>query len=266
MDESIQSEVISGETPATPVDTQNNTPAVSTVEQEARTQGWVPQDEWAGDPDKWRPAKEYVDRGELLRKIEQQSRSIKETNKALQTLAEHHKKVREVEYQRALNDLKTQRKAAFIDQDLERVAELDEDIDYVKEQQKQVLETPVIPEQRSAPPALTAWEQKNIWYKSDRAMTSFANDLAAELRQDGYDLQYALAEIDKQVRQEFPHKFRNTSKPAASAVEGSGKGRSTGGSKDFQLTDEQRRVMHKFIKAGAVKDEQEYVDQLKAIS
>ena len=266
MDQEIQTEVNGGDSSATGDSTTQNTSAVSTVEQDARTQGWVPQDEWTGDPDKWRPAKEYVDRGELLRKIEQQSRSIKETNKALQSLADHHKKVREVEYQRAITELKTKRKAAYIEQDLERVAELDEDIDYVKEQQKQVQESSVIPEQRTAPPALTTWEQKNAWYKSDRAMTSFANDLAAELRQDGYDLQYALAEIDKQVRQEFPHKFRNSNKPTASSVEGSGNRRSSGSNKDFQLTDEQRRVMHKFIKAGAVKDEQEYIDQLKAIS
>ena len=38
-------------------------------ELEAREQGWKPQDEYEGDPNKWRPAKEFVERGELFGKI-----------------------------------------------------------------------------------------------------------------------------------------------------------------------------------------------------
>lgn len=255
----------SGEIESKSVD-QSVTPVESPIEQAAREQGWVPESEWTGDPEKWRPAKEYVDRGELLRKIEQQSRSLKETNKALQTLAEHHKKVREVEYQRALSDLKAQRKAAYLEQDLERVSEIDDTIEHVKEQQRIVQETPVITPEVRTPPALVEWEAKNTWYKTDKAMTAYTNALAAELRGEGYDLQDALTEIDKQIRKEFPHKFRNPSKAAAQpSVESSGKGRGNVGTQ-FQLTEEQRRVMHKFIKAGAVKDEAEYIEQLKAIS
>jgi hypothetical protein len=234
------------------------------VELEARNQGWVPQDEWQGDPDKWRPAKEYVDRGELLRRIEGQSKSLKETQQALKQLADMHKKVREVEYNRALTDLKSQKKAAMVEGDLMRVAEVEESIDYLKEQQQIVSQDPIIPEVPHTPQALVSWEGENRWYKSDRAMTAFANDLAAELRGQGYGLEQALKEIDKQVRVEFPHKFRNTSKPTASAVEGVSKPRKS--SEAVELSEEQRRVARKFIQMGAFKNEQEYLDQLKSIS
>ena len=43
-------------------------------EQRASAEGWVPKEEWTGDPAQWRPAKEFLDRGELFKKIEEQVR------------------------------------------------------------------------------------------------------------------------------------------------------------------------------------------------
>lgn len=244
--------------------TQETIPVVSQTETEAREQGWVPQTEWEGDPEKWRPAKEFVDRGELLRKLEHQGKELKQTNQALRSLADHHKKVRDVEYQRAITDLKQQRKAAFIEQDMERVAEIDEVIDYTKEQASSLPEID-IPEIKAQPIALQQWENSNSWYKNDRAMTAYTNSLAAELRQQGYSLEDALKQIDKDVRKEFPHKFKNTSAPKNSSVEGGGRTRAGEGATSFQLSDEERRVMRKFIQMGAIKDEKEYIEQLKAV-
>ena len=52
------------------------------IEEEARKLGWVKQEEWKGDPDKWRPAEEFVERGrnivpimrERLEKLEKELR------------------------------------------------------------------------------------------------------------------------------------------------------------------------------------------------
>lgn len=235
---------------------------LSNTEIEAREQGWVPQDEWQGDPEKWRPAKEFVDRGELLKKLEHQGKELKQTNQALKSLADHHKRVREVEYQRAMADLKQQRKAALIEQDMERVAELDEVIDLTKEQAASMPEIEV-PDIKAAPAGLVQWENANSWYKKDRAMTAYTNSLAAELRAQGYSLEEALRQIDKDVRKEFPHKFQNRGKPQTSSVEGGGRPRTGEGSDSFQLSDDERRVMRKFIQAGAFDNEQQYIDELK---
>ena len=85
-------------------------PELSPTEQKAMEAGWVPQDQWEGDPDQWRPAKEFVDRGELFKKIEDQNRTIKEFKRALDDLKGHHAKTRETEYARALQVLKSQKK------------------------------------------------------------------------------------------------------------------------------------------------------------
>jgi hypothetical protein len=76
--------------------------------------GWVPKDEWDGDPEQWRPAKEFVDRGELFKKIEIKIRTIlKSLNELLRTLANIMLKSAKWNIKRALTDLKAQKKDAI---------------------------------------------------------------------------------------------------------------------------------------------------------
>src|SRR5574343_943735 len=97
--------------PNTPVvETPESTPQVDPIEIEAREQGWKPKEEYEGDPAKWRPAKEFVERGELFGKIDHMGKELKETRKALKMLQDHHTKVRETEYNRALTELKALQK------------------------------------------------------------------------------------------------------------------------------------------------------------
>ena len=56
-------EVIENETPESTVQT-------NPYEGEAREMGWRPKEEWQGEPEKWRDAKEFVERGELYGKID----------------------------------------------------------------------------------------------------------------------------------------------------------------------------------------------------
>ena len=83
---------------------------ISQIELDAREQGWKPKEEWKGDPDKWRPAKEFVDRGELYGKIDTMGKELKDTKRALQMLQEHHSKVKETEYKKAVEELKALQK------------------------------------------------------------------------------------------------------------------------------------------------------------
>ena len=96
--------------PIVNLDNANNEPTpkidVDPYEEEAREQGWKPQDEYEGDPNKWRPAKEFVERGELFGKIDSLGKELKETRKALKMLQDHHSKVKETEFDRAVTELK----------------------------------------------------------------------------------------------------------------------------------------------------------------
>ena len=73
----------------------DNTPEtnIDPYESQAREQGWKPKEEYEGDPNKWRPAKEFVERGELFTKIDSMGKELKETRKALKMLQDHHSNV-----------------------------------------------------------------------------------------------------------------------------------------------------------------------------
>ena len=84
---------------------QDSAPQVDSYEQQAREQGWRPKEEYEGDPEKWRPAKEFVERGELFGKIDTLGKELKETKKALKMLQEHNEKIKESEFKRAVEEL-----------------------------------------------------------------------------------------------------------------------------------------------------------------
>jgi hypothetical protein len=238
----------------------------SAVEQRAMEQGWVPQDEWTGDPDDWRPAKEFVDRGELLKSISSLKRDNVQLKQAMEEFGKHHAKVREIEYQRAINDLKAQRREALADGELVRADELEERIDTLKEAKKQD-SAPVVHAPTEIHPAYAAWEQKNRWYQNERAMKIFADEVAKDMVQSGErDVPKILDEVDRQVRKEFPNKFTNPNREKAGAVEGStNKGSKAGGrSGDEGLTDDERRIMNKLVSTGVI-TKAKWLEEYKAI-
>ena len=243
-------------------DTNTEQVQLSPAEEKALEQGWVPQDQWEGDPEQWRPAKEYLDRGELFKKIEDQNRTIKEFKRALDDLKGHHAKTRETEYARALSALKEQKIAALEDGDAAKVIKLDDQIDLVKEEQAQ-LKNVDQPRQAEIDPEFTSWVDKNKWYSNDEPMKAYADALGRSLAYKGLSPTQVLKEVEVQVKQEFPHKFRNPNKDKPGAVEGSSnKGRSAETS--VSLSDDERRVMQRFVRTG-VMTEKQYMDELKRV-
>lgn len=248
----------------TPVDNQEHeAPALTPTEQKALEQGWVPKDEWDGDPEQWRPAKEFLDRGELFKKIDEQNRTIKEFRRALDDLSKHHQKVREVEYKRALDDLKSKKKEALLEGDADAVIDIDEKIDMVRDAQRESVQ-----QNRPAEPdpqnniVFQAWTQRNSWYNTSPAMRAYADRVGNELgAQGGISVTDLLNKVEQEVKKEFAHKFNNPNRDKPGAVEGSSnKG---GKSKDtFTLSDDERRVMQRFVKMGALTEEQ-YIADLK---
>ena len=81
-------------------------------------------------------------------------------------------------------------------------------------------------------PKAESWAQKNDWFGTDNAMTYTAYDIHTDLVQNGVDPRddEYYKEIDKRIRQEFPHKFEDKPKPTqkvASAIRTTSTGRRT---------------------------------------
>lgn len=238
-----------------------NEPQFTEIELKAIDQGWRPKDEWDGDPAEWRSAKEFVDRGELFKKIEDQNRTIKEFKKTLDDFARHHAKVREAEYKRAVEELKQQKKEALIEGDADAVVNIDEKLDLVREAQR--VAPPPVQAPAEVNPVFQAWKERNSWYDSNRAMRGAADTIGNDLAERGMSPADILVEVERQIRKEFAHKFENPNRQRASAVEGTGP-KGTSKKDDFVLTDEERRAMRRFVDQ-KVMTEAEYIAELKRV-
>lgn len=235
------------------------------VELRAMEEGWVPQDQWEGDPDQWRPAKEFLDRGELFKKIEDQNRTIKEFKKALQDLQSHHTKVREVEYARALNALKQQKKEALESGDADSVIKIDDQIDLVKTEQQNLKRQPAQQEFEEPNPEFTNWVDRNKWYETDKAMKAYADSIGTDLAMAGNSPSEVLKKVEQLVKQEFTRKFKNPNRDKPGSVEGSTNKGSKAGSDSYSLSDDERRVMQRFIRTIPGFSEKDYIDELKRV-
>lgn len=249
---------------------QNNTDTINTevklsdAEVHAMEQGWVPKDQWEGDPEQWRPAREFLDRGELFRKIEDQNRTIKDFKKSLLDLQRHHQSVRETEYKRAIEALKSQKKSALNDGDADAVVEIDDQIDLVKREQDKLRQEPPKQEVEEINPEFTSWVDKNKWYNTDEGMRGYADGIGRTLAKRGMSPTEVLKEVEKQVRENFPNKFRNPNRDKPGAVEGSSNQGSGKTGESFKLSDDERRVMQRFVRTG-VMTEKQYMDELKRV-
>jgi hypothetical protein len=252
-------------------DLENNTPEpevvpeVNPIEQRAMEQGWVPEDEWKGDPADWRPAKEFIDRGELIREIQNLKRDNRAIREGVQEFKKHHEQVKALAYKQALADLRADKKKALEDGDADAVIEIDDKIADAREAQRAAeaapqpeVATPTEPNQE-----FVKWESRNGWYRQDRAMKAVADQVANDLHARGErDVVRMLAEVDKEVRKAFPAKFENPNRAKAPSVEGSSKPARVGDS-DVYLTEMEKQIMNKIVRSGAITKEA-YLKEFKA--
>ena len=230
---------------------QDSTSQVDPYEQQAREQGWRPKEEYEGDPEKWRPAKEFVERGELFNKIDHMGKELKETRKALKMLQEHHSKVKETEYNNALKELKALQKKHLEEGNSDGYLEATELLTDLKADQ---------PNQPD--PRFIAWTQENKWYQTNVEMREYADTVGMGYasRNPGIDPEEVLQYVTKEVKARFKDRFVNPNRSKPNSVEGASAPAATKSS--FELTDDERRVMNTFIRTGVMTKE-EYIAEIK---
>ena len=235
----------------------------SPVELEAIDQGWIPKEEFDGDPSKFIDAGEFVRRGELFRKIETQSRELKAVRNALEAFKQHHSKVKEAEYTRALKVLQDQRKQAVVDGEHERAFALEEKIDEIKEEKERIVEdaqTPVVQEDGYTQEFQT-WVNRNAWYETNEVMRATADALGIRLHKQGFPPEEVLRKVEAEIKKEFAHKFKAPASGRPNPVESPT--RSGGTTESFQMTAQEKDIMQKIVRTG-VMTEADYIKELKA--
>jgi len=218
----------------------------------------------------------YILRSKDIQKaMSKHNKDLKENLSAVQSsvnaLKEHNEKVYQTEVKKLtaeIESLKKERKSAIELADVDKVEELDAQI----EAKKNDLAAPKINDTSKAGavenPVYDEWIQDNEWYLEDNDMAQFADSVAQNYV--GAPLPRIYALVRQKVQEVFPEKFapKNTSTttttketvkpigPVSPVDKGSNnKGASTSFSK-ADLTPEQVSIMNQFVRGGIMSEEQ----------
>lgn len=245
------------------------------IEQEARAQGWVPEDSFRGNPSDWVDAATFAQRGRdinpilrnnnkrLLSQIDEVRKQNDELRATMQEFSKHHADTAQREYDRALNDLKVAKKAAIDAGDTADALTIADQIEELKEAKPKItvpIVKPVVPQQD---PELAVWVGENDWFGKDKVRTQLALAAGTELHEEQPDLRGRefLNELESRLEQEFPSRFGNKNRKAPPLTAGRGTpiNRSTSSNQGHSVSDlpaDAREAMKKFIKQGLLTEKQ----------
>ena len=231
--------------------------------QEAVKQGFNP--EFEGENKK--TPKEFLEisnnhRKILLERNEKLSRDIDNLQSKMERLIQFQEEQKQKAVDKAVRQLKEQRKEAISDGDVERVEVIDKEI----HEQQQVAK----PENN---PILDEWLSRNPWYLKDNShydeeLAIEADIIAKQLGETGrFDTTQAqeykrlLNQVESRLKKSFPDKFRNPKKDNPPDVEsGRPSSEESQSKKTFaDLPSDAKRICDQFVKDGIFKNREEYL-------
>jgi hypothetical protein len=246
----------------------------SEAESEAGARGWVPKNQYKGDPNKWVDAVTFLARGQryssnLQREVEQLKKQLADfegTKKAFVKFHEESMAKKDQEIKEAISALRVQRSQATREGDDDLAIQLEDRIELLREQQKEVKAIPAtapiadnLAPEEVANPILQEWiEDGNSWFKDDPKLRDFSVKLTEEMLRTGEPLRgrRLLDKVSERMKEEFPRRFRTaaTTTTNKNLVESGspGTGGSTPGSgrSERELPAEDRAIMKQLIAGG----------------
>jgi hypothetical protein len=225
---------------------------------EALAEGWRPEDEYSGKAP-WVDAETFVKRGReinpilkknndrLLAEIKALKAEVDASKMSVKKLEEHNANIETKAYERAIKDLKAQRREAMKQGELDTAMDLEDAIEKMEEEKPQPTaateETKKFPEgDPRNDPVLTAWATENKrWFNDDNPeMVDYANVVGMRLRRQDPDNKVVgeafLAKVLDAVKKQYPEKFTSRRESPA-GVEGASGGGRTSGNGDTRLAD-----------------------------
>ena len=169
-------------------------------EVQARNKGWVPKEEFKGDPLEWVDAKEFINRGPLYEALHKANRKIKNMEKTLDAQRQHYESVSKTAKEQAIKDLRKELHAAVENQDTEQATAI---ADRISEVAASPVEKPPVNE------AYNNWVADNEWYEADTTLRMAATGIGFGLAQEHPDWSQdkILVEVTNMMKDSFPDKF-----------------------------------------------------------
>lgn len=243
---------------------------VSPYEEEAQGQGWMPKDKWVelgNSEEDWRSAREFVERGEIFKTNHSLKRELQRTQLALTALQRHHQYVFEKAHQKALTDLRKERREAVKEEDADRIEKIEEEIQKVENEHQQS-RVQLAQESASAAvvgphPDFTAWVGRNTWYQTDTELREYADAVGLLYMQKnpGTDPTDVLKHVESRVRKQFSDKF-GARRAAPNAVSVGDRTYKKSASDNIVLDEMETKIMNDLVAAGEM-TAAEYKKELK---
>lgn len=237
---------------------------VSDVERRARNVGWVPKDEFRGDPARHVSAEEFLSRSDSLmplmrrdndklhKRVNDLEGILKETRDAQKELLEFTSKSEQRAYDRAKAELQARAEAAAANADQAGVRQAMHEMDSLAQPFKPTAAPPPKP---NADPTIQDWISRERWFTTSESLKGYATETFGEIERDhpGMTVDEMLAETKKRTMERFPEKFginKNRERPASVATPSGGNtpaSQRNGKSYD-NLPPEAKQACEKFIK------------------
>ncbi len=250
------------------LNTDNATPEgeapAETIDSIAKGMGWNPNFEGAEGKERLSAA-DYIKKGRTIQSdmrdsLKTQKKMIKDLTTSVKNIQSHTEKVGKAEIKRLRSKLEAQKDEAIIDSDIDKVKEIDQKMDDLKEQEREAPKSDA---------AFKKWNKENDWYGSDEDMTD-AVDIKVKRwirRNPDNTEQEVFEQAEKIARKDFPEYFGEAPKEKAkpkTAVNEAGSRPGTSSKNRYtkaDLSEDQRQVMRSFVSAG-IMTEQKYIDDL----
>lgn len=191
---------------------QQNTPTFNEHELKAMEKGWKPKEQFSGDPSEWKPAKQWLEFGELLDTVHTLKRKDEEKQKQIETVLEISKKAQEKQREQILKELKQQHREAVEIGDVDAADKVVEEIHKIKNEE-------TIPQATSKPligqEDMNAFMERNKHWFNDEPenfkMRQEAIDYDAYLlkTQPSIPPKERFERVERMVKSNYPQKFEN---------------------------------------------------------
>lgn len=252
---------------------------------EASAQGWVAKEHYRGNETDWVDAETFVKRGKEIMPIlrKNNEKLLKELKEAraiaeeARTTAKEFQKFQKEQYERKAKDLEAQlvqlkqaKRDAVSSGDGDRVVEIDDAMDLIREDvaaAKAEANRQPEPSPQSTPQPdenLQAWLDKNPWFGQDKRITDVTNAIGKSITEEFPTLKGKafLDKLDEELALTYPEKFGK--KTRANPMDGSSasltSGRPASAKKSYEnLPADAKAACDRFLKNGLIKSKEQYV-------
>jgi acid stress-induced BolA-like protein IbaG/YrbA len=228
----------------------------------ARAQGWRPQAEYTGDPDKWVEADLFVERGRNfnsklkadLAAVQKELATFKGTAEAFAKFHKETMAAKDKEFDAAIRTLRLRKAEASGDGEHETVLTIEDQIETIQQKKQELkaeLSATVPPATTEVHPIFAEWvADGNEWFNNDPKLRQYSMLVAQEFRDSGDTTQGRkfMDKVTEKMKEEFPAKFGNPNRLRPGAVAAGSASAASAGKSERDLPAVDRELMNKFVK------------------